>query len=375
MWTAVPSEQAPDWQFSPVLTRLIAGDLVPDAELSALVSATLVDPVASAFSPCGRTDPPADVVRERIELVRGLGGQFIDWWRGYFPGSRSPGGLDAAMTDLWRLYLPFSQWIAGEKRRRRPGELYMIGFNGSPGSGKTVLTNALAVVLGCLLDAETEGQPVARSGDDWYLGKDQRALLVGQGYDPGMPGVSNRGIPGTHDLRWLKQNLLDLEQSTKHSVISMGNFDKRIDDQPAGQNRYFEVRGKVGVLLFDLWFAGARTDADPMMLADGLRRRVAEHLGEWRTVFDRMDALWGFDWPPFEQMVLEREAQERLIERRQGARGMSSDRIRAFMSYMVERAWDWETTSPVPTQDALTFMARRNSQHRLIEVRKGGRQP
>lgn len=346
-------------------------ELAGAAELAELVAATRDDdPIQSAFSPAGAVVPPREVARERIQLAQSLRGPFAAWWRSYFPGGED---ASASMTDLWRLYLPFGQWILREKRRRRPGELFVIGFNGSPGAGKTVLTNALAVVLNHLLDREAEGQAIARSGDDWYLGKSERELLIRQGYDPGLPGVSNRALPGTHDLDWLKRNLLEMERSTHRSTIRMGNFDKKSDDQPTGPDRYFEVRGKVGVFLFDLWFAGADTDVDPMRLPDGLRRRVAENLRQWRTVFDRMDALWSFNWPSFEQMVQEREMQERLAEQRRGARGMSPEHIRAFMSYMIERAWDWQTTSPVPPDRAITFRAWRDTNHRVVAVRRASR--
>jgi pantothenate kinase-related protein Tda10 len=338
--------------------------------VDALTVALRDDPILSAFSPDGATGWPRTVALERIQLVQSLWEPFHQWWCSYFRGS---GDLGAPMTDLWRLYIPLSQWIVREKRKRRPDELFMIGFNGSPGAGKTVLANALAVVLNQLLDGEIEGQAIARSGDDWYLGKSERESLRKLGYDPGLLGVTNRSLPGTHDLDWLKRNLRDMERSTQESVIGLGNFDKKADDQPVGADRFFTVRGKVGVFLFDLWFAGAETDVDPMRLPDGLRRRVAENLCEWRPVFDRMDALWVFDWPSFEQMVCEREAQERLVERCRGARGMSHEDIRTFMAYMIRQGWDWRTTSPIPPDSAISFRARRDAGHRLTTVQRGGR--
>jgi len=368
------SKSRHDERLSLILPGIVDGRPVSAAELDTLAAATRDDPVQSAFSPVGDVDSPHDVALERIYLVQRLWGPFSEWWRGYFSdrGSGGRDGTDACvpLTDLWRLYIPFSQWIVREKRRRRPGELFVIGFNGSPGAGKTVLTNALTVVLNHLLDREGEGQAIARSGDDWYLGRTEREMLRERGYDPGLPGVSNRGIPGTHDLDWLRRNLLEMERSTHRSVIRMGNFDKKADDQPTGAGRYFEVRGKVGVFLFDLWFASAETDIDPTNVPDGLQRRVAESLRKWRTVFDRMDGLWCFDWPSFEQILRERELQERLVEQRRGARGMSQEHIRAFVAYMMDRAWDWRTTSPIPPDQAVTFRAWRDANHRVTAVHR-----
>src|SRR5215470_4183890 len=285
-----------DRHLSPILLGIVQGRPAGAVELDTLAAAMREDSVQSAFLPIDAVGS-RHLVLERIDLVKSLWEPFAAWWRSYFSDDRgapmTDRGADAPMTDLWRLYIPFAEWVVREKRSRRPDELFVIGFNGSPGAGKTVLTNAMAVVLNRLL-GEAEGQAIARSGDDWYLGKGERELLRKHGYDPGLPGVSNRGLPGTHDLGWLRRNLLEMERSTQRSVIRTGNFDKKADDQPVGADRYFEVRGKVGVLLFDLWFAGAETDVDPLLLPDGLRRGVAENLRKWGLVFDRMDALWSF---------------------------------------------------------------------------------
>ncbi|QFZ21367.1 kinase-like protein [Saccharothrix syringae] len=349
---------------APVLRDIAEGRPASADELRMLAETTRVDPVQAAFG----ADPSPDVVLERLRLLASVWTPFSRWWRDYFADTS-----DAPVVDLWQLYLPFARWIVREKRSRRPDGLFVMGFNGSPGAGKTVLTTALTVVVDQLLDVATEGRAIARSGDDWYLGRADREPLRALGYDPGVPGVTNRSLPGTHDLDWLLRNLAELERSTPGSVVRMGNFDKRIDDQPTGDDRFFEVRGKVGVLLFDLWFAGARTDVDPMVVPDGLGRRVAEHLRRWRPVFERLDGLWAFDWPSFERMTREREAQERLVEQRRGTRGMSREGVRAFMSYMVERSWDWRTTSPVPPEQAVTFRAWRDTNHRVIAVQRGGR--
>ncbi len=353
-----------DRDLSPVLRGIAEGRPASAEERRILAETVCCGPVQPAFS---TSDSPDEVVAGRIKLLHDLWGPFSEWWRGYFADCTA---TEVPVVGLWELYLPFGQWIVHQKRKHRPDELFMVGFNGSPGAGKTVLTNALTVVLNHLLDRDTEGQAIARSGDDWYLRKSDREPLKEQGYDPGVPGVSNRSLPGTHDFGWLLRNLSELEHSTPDSVIRMGNFDKKNDDQP---DQPYEVHGKVGVFLFDLWFAGAETTVDPTGLPDGLRRRVVEHLHRWQAVFDRMDALWAYDWPSFDQMVQEREAQEVLVAQRRGERGMSSGQIRSFMAYMIERAWDWRTTSPVAPDKAVTFRARRDTEHRVIAVQRGGR--
>ena len=181
------------------------------------------------------------------------------------------------MVDLWRCYLPLAEWILQEKRRHGTTRLFVLGISGSPGSGKSVLADMVAFVLGQLMDVRIEGRPLARSGDCWYLDRARRDLLRSDGYEPGIAGVSNRSLPGTHDLDWLRRNLAEMESGAEDAVMRIGNFDKRLDDYPP-HARHVEVRGRVGVFLFDLWVAGAAIDVDPLELPDGLRRRVAENL-------------------------------------------------------------------------------------------------
>ncbi|MBB6254547.1 kinase-like protein [Nitrospirillum iridis] len=356
--------------FSKVLREIAEGREPSGDDLSMLANTMAVDPIQSAFLADADRVAVQESLRERIQLIRRLWRPFLVWWHAYFPNGTERGDPS---VDLWQLYIPFGQWILREKRRRRASGLFVIGFNGSPGAGKTVLANALAVVLNHLLDPETEGQAIARSGDDWYLSKRDREGLRALGYDPGTPGLSNRAPPGTHDREWLERNLIEMELSDQDSVIRMGNFDKKIDDQPDGADRYYEVRGKVGVFLFDLWFAGAEAVVDPTRLPVGLKRKVAENLREWRTIFDRLDALWMFEWPSLDRVLEEREAQEHLVEQRHGRRGISREDLMAFIRYMISQCWDWETMPPFPPERAITFRARRDAHHRVIGIERGGR--
>lgn len=358
---------AVDRHLEPVLAGIAQGRPAEEAEVGLLAETASGDPLQAAFAPPGGDGGPRASTLERIRLLRNAWGPFTAWWRSIFPGEDGP---PPPVADMWRVYLPFCRWIVRERARRRPGGMFMVGFNGSPGAGKTVLSNALAVVLNSMLD-EADGRAVACSGDDWYLSKDEREALKPLGFDPGVPGVSNRGVPGTHDMAWLKRNLREMEAGTPRSRIRLARFDKRSDDRPAGAEGRREVRGRVAVCLFDLWFAGARTGVDPGRLPPGLRRSAAEALGEWAPVFARLDALWGFDWPPFERMLREREAQEELAARHRGAPGMSAQAVHAFMDYMVRRTWDWRTTSPVPPEESITFRAWSDGEHRVIAVHRG----
>ena len=149
----------------------------------------LADPVQRAIIEATPTTVD-DVVQERIAVLQKVWPGFSAWWKDYFKVETDEGiPIDA----LWRVYLPFSQWIVEQKRTKAPTDgdpnaLYVVGVYGSQGRGKTVISRALVPVLNALLDPVREGQAVARAIDDYYLSQEERDALRASGYDPGCRG-------------------------------------------------------------------------------------------------------------------------------------------------------------------------------------------
>ena len=347
----------------------------------------LADPVQRAIIEATPTTVD-DVVQERIAVLQKVWPGFSAWWKDYFKVETDEGiPIDA----LWRVYLPFSQWIVEQKRAKAPTDgdpnaLYVVGVYGSQGRGKTVISRALVPVLNALLDPVREGQAVARAIDDYYLSQEERDALRASGYDPGEQGVSNRGPAGTHDTKWILCNLHECRTSTAESSIQIGNYDKRIDNYPdarvyraRGITDYpedtLEVEGKVGVFLLDGWFVGANTDFDVAQIPKGtFPRIVAEALrADYKSIFDQFDALWAFDTPTVDEIQRNRETQEQLQEKQRGSRQMSPAAIKAFVNYFYVVAWREGVTSPVPDMKDVTFLATIDRNWRAVKIEPGGR--
>src|SRR5205823_1734898 len=98
------------------------------------------------------------------------------------------------------------------------------------GRGKTTLARALHDVLRELLPA-LQGQPLVLSLDDYYLPKSarERTAFRARGYE--LPGLSNRGPAGTHDVDLLWRHLQALGQSGPKSRLALPVFDKQTDDR------------------------------------------------------------------------------------------------------------------------------------------------
>jgi pantothenate kinase-related protein Tda10 len=360
-------QRAVDKHFTSPLRDIAQGRKPTDAEMRMFVRTLQRDSVQTAIIPVTHKDNPEHIVEERLHILQKIWPSFSHWWLQYLQVHRIE---DIAVDTLWRLYIPLSQWIVEQKRAVRPEDVYVVGIYGSQGRGKTVMAQALVVVLNHMLDQVLDGQAVTCSIDDYYLSKAEREALRPLGYDAG-PGVSNRGPAGTHDTQWLLRNLREFRASTPASTTAVGNFQKQRDEQPPEPRL---VHGKVGVFILEGWFVGANTDFDIGRIPAGFQRTVAQYLqGDYKTIFDRLDALWAFDTPSVDEILRNREQQERLLEQSQGKRGMSPEQIQAFVRYFYEQTWTPGVTSPSPQPKDITFLGTIYPNRRIRMIERGGR--
>jgi len=258
-------------------------------------------------------------------------------------------------------------WMLKEKRERGHNRLFVLGVNGSIGSGKTTFCRALARVLNRQLK-RSEGQALTRSLDDYYFPKSERSKpeFLARGYDP--QGISNRGPAGTHDTRRLGADIHAFETSTPKSRFSLPIFDKQRDDR---SSRSFQFLGKVGIFILEGWFVGAETRVKWAKAPLGLKRSVAVALKDYRPIFKRLDALWVFETPPVSQITAQRMEQQKTLNRRSRRTGMSLRQIRRFIRYFYQEAWQPGVTSPRPPAQDISFLARIDRHHRFLSLRAG----
>src|SRR5207253_6726380 len=118
----------------------------------------------------------------------------------------------------------------------------------------------------------------------------------------------------------------------------------------------------------------ANTDFDIRHIPAGFQRTVAQYLqGGYKTIFDRLDALWAFDTPAVDEILRNREQQERLLEQSQGKRGMSPEQIRSFVRYFYEETWTPGVTSPIPQPKDITFLGTIYPNRKIGMIERGGR--
>lgn len=243
---------------------------------------------------------------------------FLAWLR----GQRIP--EDAAET-LAATYLPLCAWIA----RQMNGPVLTLGISGAQGSGKSTLSEGLALLLGAV-----QGYRVARfSIDDLYKTRAERARMA----EAIHPLFATRGVPGTHDVDLGRATLHALKSAAPGSATRLPSFDKGRDDRrPKAEWPIFQ--GRPDIILFEGWCVGtvAQPEADLREPVNALERDE-DPAGTWRREVNRqiqgayaglcgeLDRLIMLRVPGMDAVLEWRGAQERkLAEARHGEAGFQA---------------------------------------------------
>lgn len=219
-----------------------------------------------------------------------------------------------AMTSAFNdLYLPFAAWLA-DKHQAQP---LVIGINGAQGSGKSTLSQILAV----LLEKGFAKKVMALSIDDLYKTRKQRQHLAKKIH----PLLVTRGVPGTHDIEVglkLFSNLLDENVSED---IALPKFDKALDDRlPLEEWENFTL--PVDIVLFEGWCVGSIAEDETALTIDVnaleanedpdkiWRQYVNQQLSSsYQELFSYIDILVMLQIPGMEQVNEWRTLQEQKL--------------------------------------------------------------
>ncbi len=248
-------------------------------------------------------------------------------------------------------WLLLSQSLAGVIRQRG---WQLVAVSGPQGSGKSSLARVLV--------HELESQGVAAAAvslDDFYLTRRQRQQLAARVH----PLLATRGVPGTHDTRWLQRVMAAAGQTARVPV-----FDKGADDRDGGRQL------AAGVLIVEGWCLGV-TAQPRALLAEPVNRLEREEDGDarWRTwvnnqISTRYEPLWPLVdfWiylrvPDFQQVYAWRRRQEQQLA---PAARMSDAGLQRFVAH-YERLARWMGRSPPLQPSACALL---DEAHRVSDV-------
>jgi len=195
----------------------------------------------------------------------------------------------------------------------------LIGINGAQGSGKSTMTEALAL----LLRHRFGKQVVTLSIDDLYLTRQTRTQLANDVH----PLLQTRGVPGTHDVNLGLSLIQQLRSAEQHDAIAIPRFDKASDDRQPEADWPIH-HGHVDYILFEGWCVGtpAQDEAQLIPPVNALeanedsgaiwRSHVNKALtGSYQVLFSALDLLIMLEAPDFETIYQWRKEQEEKLRR------------------------------------------------------------
>ncbi len=209
--------------------------------------------------------------------------------------------------------------------------LKVFAISGAQGSGKKTLAGALKEAL------QQCGICVGVvSLDDYYLSRRERAQLAEQVH----PLLINRGVPGTHQITRLQQ---DVTAHLAGQPVTLPRFDKALDDVMADLPlRHYDV------LIIEGWCLGALPQnaaelAVPVnaldLLPDAARWRqfqnnqLQQHYQPLWSLLQPMLYLQAPDWPT---VCAWRQQQEAALWRE---RGVGMDKVALFKFMLPFQRW------------------------------------
>jgi len=246
-----------------------------------------------------------------------------------------------------------------------PAEVPVMAISGLQGSGKSTLTEQVAVL------ARARGLAVAvLSIDDVYLSHAQRQALARQVH----PLLATRGPPGTHDV----QQALDvLDALGAGRPVALPRFDKLADD-PCPPERWPRVQAPVDLVLIEGWFLGTLPEAPQALVAPvNALEREEDPDGRWRRwcnqalasayqqLWARFDALLFLQPPGFEIVAEWRWQQEQHLQASQPGRGgMNRAQVARFVQHYERVSRQALRTLPAVAMRTLTL----DAQRRVVDI-------
>ena len=209
----------------------------------------------------------------------------------------------------------------------------MLGIAGAQGSGKSTLAEDL--------HARMTARGVAcalLSIDDLYRTRAEREALGALVH----PLLRTRGVPGTHDVML---GMCIIDALARGEAAALPRFDKSADDRMP-RERWGMAAAGTRLLILEGWCVGARAQGDAALArpvnaleasedADGRWRTYvnAALAGEYRLLFDRIDALAFLAAPDFAVVERWRNEQEEGLRARGGAGVMGPAQVARFIRH------------------------------------------
>ena len=150
------------------------------------------------------------------------------------------------IKNLKKIYIPISFWINNKCKKK--GRTLILGLSGSQGSGKTMVTGILQIILKKFFKKNI----YIISIDDFYKTLRDRNRMSQQKHSL----FKTRGVPGKHDINLIKNFFISAKRK-KFKKIKLPKFNKSIDDR-SKKNYWHNINKRPEIIILEGWCVGAK---------------------------------------------------------------------------------------------------------------------
>lgn len=267
-------------------------------------------------------------------------------------------GLPHTFSSLVTTYYePLAEKMAQAYAARGSSKTWLVGLQGTQGSGKSTT----ALFLKTILEQQHQLSTTILSIDDFYLTRAERLSLSKSIH----PLLKTRGVPGTHDIELLQNTLEEMTALGANEFFRIPRFDKAIDDRkPKGD--WDEIEGPVNIIILEGWCVGIGAqeqtelerpinELEAQEDQDGAWREYVNNQlsGIYKTLYDQLEHLVVLQAPSFSCVHEWRLLQENKLRDKLNASGntanqqlMSAEEIARFISHYQRLTEQALTTLP-----------------------------
>lgn len=158
------------------------------------------------------------------------------------------------------------------KHQEGAAKPFIVGINGSQGSGKSTLTSFIEYYLSSVHGK----QVVSLSIDDFYFDQSQRNALAIKVH----PLLATRGVPGTHNIPLALDTLRNLDSGSR---TLLPRFDKATDN-PFPTEQWPVIASSPDFIILEGWCVGATPQSQSELKPPiNHLEEVEDPLGIWRS--------------------------------------------------------------------------------------------
>ena len=236
---------------------------------------------------------------------------------------------------LKTFYLPLSKWIYSVYQKDR--KIKIIGLSGGQGAGKSTVTSILKFIF-----KKQHGLNLCVfSIDDFYKTKIERARMSKSIH----PLFLTRGVPGTHDLKFLNKVIQKLKKKNFKTVL-IPKFDKSKDDR-FKKNKWQRITTPPHIIILEGWCVGAISQKKSELIRpiNNIEKKLDTKLiwrnkvnnllkNEYKKLFKKIDKLVYLKVPDFNHIYKWRLIQEQKLKLTSKSKKiMSKNQIKEFIMF------------------------------------------